>query len=228
MHQMSGATEFGMFFDDARRSAMLRGVFEAYYGECAYNQVVFDTNRTWTARVALVATLYPKARIICCVRDIGWIIDSIELMLAKNPLQLSRVFNFKPGSSVYSRAELLMNSENGLIGQAWGSFREAWFGDNAGRLIVIPYDTLVREPEQTLRKLYAELDEFPFDHDFENVVYDEPDYDVAIGMPGLHKVRQRVEYIDRKPSIPPDLFAKYNDASFWRRPELNYNSVKII
>jgi len=228
LHQMSGATEFGVFFDDARRQAMLRGVFEAYYGELPYNHVAFDTNRIWTARTALLAALYPNARIICCVREIGWIIDSVERMLAKNPLQLSRMFNFKPGTSVYSRAELLMNSESGLIGQPWSSFREAWFGDNAPKLIVVPYDTLVKDPRQTLGKLYVELGERPFDHDFENVVYDEPDYDAAIGMPGLHKVRQKVEPTNRKPRIPPDLFAKYADACFWRRPELNQRGVKIL
>jgi sulfotransferase len=46
-------------------------------------------------------------------------------MLRKNPQQLSRVFNYSPGSSIYGRVEMLMNSENGLIGLAWGSLREA-------------------------------------------------------------------------------------------------------
>ena len=226
--QMNGGAEFGVFFDDARRRTMLRGIFDAYYAHAPDGNVVFDTNRSWTARAALLMTLYPDARIICCVRDIGWLIDSIERMLNKNPLQLSRVFGFKPGSSVYARAETLMNSDTGLIGVAWSSMREAWFSDFADRLIVIPYDTLVREPEKTLRRLYGEVGEPYFQHDFDNVVYDEPDYDAAIGMPGLHKVREKVEYKERKISIPPDLFAKYADASFWRRSELNVRGVTLL
>ncbi|MFM0598154.1 sulfotransferase family protein [Paraburkholderia dilworthii] len=228
MHKKMCGGEFGVFFDDARRGTMLRGVFDSYYAEVQPEHVVFDTNRTWTGRAALIGQLYPQSRIVCCVREIGWIIDSIERMLGKNPLQLSRVFNFQPGASVYSRVETLMNSDNGLIGLPWANLREAWFGDQARRLIIVPYEHLVREPDRTMRRLYEELGESWFPHDFDNAVYDEPDYDALLGMPGLHKVRQKVEYQDRKPCVPPDVFAKSAGTSFWNKPELNTRNVKII
>ena len=79
-----------------------------------------------------------------------------------------------------------------------------------------------------LDRLYAALEEPQFTHDFNNVVYDAPDYDNHIGMPGLHKVRGKVEYIEQKPCIPPDLFGKYATASFWEKPELNIRNVTII
>jgi sulfotransferase len=225
--KMSGG-EFEVFFDDAKRRTMLRGVFDTYYAEIEPGRVVFDTNRTWTGRAALLGQLYPHSRIICCVRDIGWIIDSIERMLGKNPLQLSKIFNFQPGTSVYSRVETLMNSENGLIGQPWSTLREAWFGEHAKRLILVPYDHLVREPDRTLRRLYEELTIPYFPHDFNNAVYDEPDYDALLGMPGLHKVRQKVEYEERKPCIPPDVFNKFAGTSFWTKSELDTRGVRII
>ena len=228
LHPKMCGGEFDGFFDDTKRAAILRGVFEAYYPNTPANHVVFDTNRSWTGRVALLGEIYPQSRIICCVREIGWIIDSIERMLIKNPLQLSRMFNFQPGASVYSRVETLMNSDTGLIGLAWSTLREAWFGDGAKRLILVPYDHLVKEPKLTLDRLYTELDEAPFVHDFTNVVYDEPDYDSHIGMPGLHTVRQKVEFQERKLCIPPDIFAKYATAQFWEKPELNTRDVKII
>jgi sulfotransferase len=226
--KMSGATEFSVFFDDVRRQTMLRGLVDAYYAGMPQGQVVFDTNRTWTGKAALLGQLYPESRILCCVREAGWIIDSIERMLNKNPLQVSRMFNFESGSSVYSRADTLMNSEKGLIGQAWSTLREAWFGENAHRLIVISYDDLVRDPGRIIGKLYAELGETPFTHDFEHVIYDEPNYDAQLGMPGLHKVREKVAYQERPPCIPPDLFAKYAQANFWLRPELNPRNVKVL
>jgi len=175
MQQKMSGGETKVFFDDARRKIMLRGVFDAYYSDVLEGQVTFDTNRTWTGRAALLAQLYPTSRIICCVREIGWIIDSIERMLNKNALQFSQMFDLKPGSSVYERVETLMNSERGQIGQAWSTLREAWFGDFAKRLIVIPYDTLVRDPRTTLQHLYDELGETYFAHDFHNVVYDAPE-----------------------------------------------------
>jgi sulfotransferase len=228
LHPKMSGGEFDVFFDNAKRAAILRGIFESYYPGTLENNVVFDTNRSWTGRAALLTELYPQARIICCVREIGWIIDSIERMLTKNPVQLSRMFNFQPGASVYARMENLMNSDTGLIGLSWANLREAWFGESAGRLIFVPYDHLVKAPKRTLDLLYAELGEQPFAHDFDNVVYEEPDYDGAIGMPGLHTVRRKVEYQARKPCIPPDIFAKYATAHFWETPELNTRGVKIL
>jgi sulfotransferase len=228
LHTKMCGGEFGVFFDDMKRARQLRAVFDAYYADVPDDHVVFDTNRSWTGRTALLADLYPSSRIICCVRDIGCVIDSIERMLVKNPLQLSRMFDFKPGASVYGRVETLMNSDSGLIGLAWSTLREAWFGPYAKRLIVVPYDTLVRWPQLTLENLYAELGEVPFDHDFDRVEYDEPDYDAHIGMPGLHRVREQVAPENRKPGIPPDLFTKYASASFWSKPELNIHGVTIL
>ncbi|MYM37528.1 sulfotransferase [Duganella sp. FT94W] len=225
--KMSGG-EFSTFFDDARRARVLRGVLDGYYAPSAEDGVVFDTNRTWTASMALTQLLYPGSRVICCVRDVGWIIDSVERMLQKNPLQYSKIFNFQAGSSVYARTEMLMNADNGLIGAAWSTLREAWFGEFAPRLIIVPYDNLVAAPEQVMRRLYREIDEPWFAHDFQHADYDEPRYDAALGMPGLHKVRPQVQAPDRKLSIPPDLFAKHVNASFWTKPELNFRNTTVL
>ena len=153
---------------------------------------------------------------------------SVERMLAKNPLQLSRIFDFKPGSSVYARAETLMHSDSGLIGLPWSTMREAWFSDSAQRLILLPYGRLVANPQATIARLYSELGEPTYPHDFDNVVYDEPGYDSQIGMPGLHKVRAKVSLEARTPCIPHDLFAKYASTQFWERAELNTRGVTIL
>jgi sulfotransferase len=228
LHRSMCGGEFGVFFDDTKRAAMLHGIFDSYYGHPQAPHVIFDTNRFWTGKAALLKTLYPASRIICCVRDTGRIIDSTERMLAKNPLELSRVFNFQPGASVYSRVETLMNSDNGLIGLPWSNLREAWFGAEAKRLIVVPYDHLAQAPEQTLNRLYDELGEPRITHDLNNVAYDAPDYDALLGMPGMHKVRQKVEHRELKPVIPPDLFAKFSHTQFRDKPGLNVHGVRIL
>jgi sulfotransferase len=225
--QMCGG-EFEVFFDDARRRTLLRSVFDAYYKDLPPEHVVFDTNRTWTGKAALLEELYPGTRIICCVREVALVIDSLERMLNRNPLQLSRIFNFQPGNSVYSRAETLMNAETGLIGRAMSNFREAWFGEFARMLVVIPYETLAREPKRTMQRLYEELGEAPFEHDFQNVRYDKPDYDASIGMPGLHTIREKVEYVERPSILPPDILTRLAAADFWKQPKLNVRGVKIF
>ena len=76
--KMSGGTEFSVFFDDRRRGAILRSLFAGYYDDIPAADVIFDTNRTWTSRASLLAALYPGCRIICCVRDVGWVIDKLR------------------------------------------------------------------------------------------------------------------------------------------------------
>lgn len=226
--KMASGAEFASFYTEQRRRALFRGVFDAYYSDVPPDRIVFDTNRTWTGRLAWLAHLYPDCRVICCIREVGWIIDSIEKMLARNPLYVSRIFDSKPGGSVYSRVEMLMNSDKGLIGQPWSMLREAWFGEQAKRLVLVPYEQLARHPAAIMRQLYEELGEPPFEHDFDNVVYDEPDYDEDLGMPGMHSVHPKVEFRQRHPIIPPDLFAKYAETSFWSRPELNPRQVRVL
>lgn len=224
---MGGQSEFATFYTDERRRSVLRAVFDGYYAPVA-NPVVFDTNRTWTARMPLLLDLYSQARIICAVRDVGWVLDSVERMIRRNPLQTPRGVNFNAGQTIYSRAETLMNSETGLVGLPWSSLRDAWFGEQAPRLLLIEYDALVSNPERVLRALYQELGEAWYAHNFDAVEHDEKEYDAMLGMPGLHAVRPRVSREVRPPCIPPDIFQKYADANFWRRTEANPRGVKVL
>ena len=143
-------------------------------------------------------------------------------------MQLSRILDYKPGSSLYSRIETLMNSERGLVGLAWSNLHEAWFSQHAGKLIIVTYDTLVTHPETVLNRLYQELGETWQQHDFDNLSYDEPEYDAQLGMPGMHKVAPKVERQHREPCIPPDIFAKYAHLNFWLQPEMARKGIVIL
>ena len=228
LHSMSGATEYASFFTNERRRDVLRGVFASYYADAAANEAVFDSNRSWTGRLPLLAELYPSARMICCVREVSWIIDSLERLVRGNMLQPSRLFNYKNGGSVYTRVETLMNPEKGLIGLPWSALREAWFGNTTGSLIVINYESLAQSPRRVLARLYEVLEEPAFAHDFDTLSYDEPLYDADLGIPGLHRVRPKVALEPRLTCLPPDLFAKYAETNFWVNPKLNSRDVTIL
>ncbi len=148
--------------------------------------------------------------------------------MRRNALQLSKLFNHRSGGTVYSRVETLMDPDKGLVGLAWNSLREAWFSESSGRLIVIQYDNLVRDPHRTLTRLYQLLDEPLFEHDFDHVEYDEPGYDAELGMPGLHHVRPKVAPAPRQSCLPPDLVAKYADVNFWLNPKMNHRNVTVL
>jgi len=107
-------------------------------------------------------------------------------MLRQNPLQNSRVFDFKEaGSSVYGRVETLMNSEKGLIGLAWSSLRQAWFSEEASRLIVVRYDSLARDPGATLAKSTRRWANPHSLTTSNNLNYETAAYDADLGMPAF-------------------------------------------
>ena len=144
---MSRRNEGAVFLDAAQRWALLRGVFAGYYHNADPATVIFDTNRLWCARMAALAELFPAAKVICCVRPVSWIMDSIERQTSRNPFELSGLFGFEPGGTVYTRASRVAGSD-GMVGYALDALREACFGAHSDRLILVDYETLSRAPEQ--------------------------------------------------------------------------------
>jgi sulfotransferase len=102
------------------------------------------------------------------------------------------------------------------VGFPWHALREACFSEHAERLVIVDYDLLVARPREIIHLLYQFLGETPIEHDFEAVEFDAPEFDSQLGMDGLHRVHRRVEPRPRQTILPPDLFEKFAQLSFWR------------
>ena len=158
-----------------------------------------------------------------------WCLDSIEALTRRNALEPSGIFKFDPGGTVYSRAEGLM-SGTGMIGYALNALREAVFGAEREKLLLVRFETLTVDPTRAMAAVYEFINEPLFTHDFENI---EPDYDammfdVRIGAPRLHAVGPRVAISKRDTVLPPDLFAKYSGDAFWDVPEGLPENVHLV
>jgi sulfotransferase len=224
---MSRRNETAVFIDDTQRRDLLRGLFFNYYRAIESEKLVFDTNRIWCAKLPALTQLFPNARTICCVRNVAWIMDSIERLVRKNAFELSGMFGFEPGNTVYTRVNRLASSD-GMVGFALDALKEGFFGEQASSLVLVEYEALARAPRDTLRQLYEILGERKFEHDIDNVEYDADAFDLALGAPGLHTIRRKVEWIDRQSVMPPELFRRFDNDMFWRVPEANIRQVPII
>ncbi len=224
---MSRRNETAVFISDQQRRAVLRGLFSNYYETIHEQKMVFDANSSWCTKLPALTQLFPRARVICCVRHISWIMDSVERLVRRNAFELSGMFGFEPGGTVYTRVNRLSSSD-GLAGYALDGLREAFFGEEAGKLILVEYEALTRAPADTLRYLYTMLEEPHFEHDFEHVDYQADDFDLALGTRGLHTVRQKVEWRERQTVLPPALFERFSNDMFWRDPAANIRGVPII
>ena len=225
---MSGANEFSLFLDEARRRTILKSVFESYYSTLPASQsVAFDTNRLWCSKMPALAELFPKAKTIACVRECAWIVDSVERLVRRNPFEMSKIFNFDSGGTVFSRAEALSRAD-GMLGFGLNAVKEAFYGEHAGNLMLLRYETLTERPAEALKSLYDFIGEKHFNHDFENIEFNAEEFDARLATPGLHRVGRRVRPTGRETVLPPDLFHRYGGDNFWNYTNLNPRNVRII
>lgn len=225
---MGPRSEFAGMISEEQRRNVLTSVFDAYYKGTHEQKTVIDTNRMWCSKLPFLAELYPDAKIIVCVRDLVWIMDSFERVLRKNALGQSKMFKPQDALTVYTRVASLA-SPGGTVGFAWNATQEAFYGEHAHRLIVVDYEALTRDPKRALDMIYESLGMEPFEHDFENVVYGEgDDFDANLGVPGLHTVGRTVRYTERPTILPPELFERFSGRNFWRRPGANPRNVSVI
>lgn len=200
---------------EEKREAIIKNIFEAYYPE---DKVHFDTNRGWTLLLPLIDKLYPESKVILCVRDIAWILDSFEKLFQSNPLTVTSMFQGNEATNVYTRAETLMNPGR-TLGFAYNALKQAIASDFEGKIKIVEYDTLAKYPEETIKSIYKFIGEDYFeDHNYNDIKTPEvaEDFDADVQLNGLHKLREKVQFVPRKTILPPDLFNAYKGAEVWR------------
>jgi sulfotransferase len=226
--EMSGKNDFSVVISDEQRSSVLRAVIETYYQAVPEAEVVFDTSRVWCGKMPMLAALYPNAKVIACVRDIAWVLDSMERLVRKQPFTVNKIFRYSPNLNVYSRAEALIDPK-GMVGVSFQTTKDAFYGDCAtGRLMLLTYEGLTRDSKAAMQAIYQFIDEPWFEHDFERIEYNADEFDSRVGVPGLHTVQSRVSAPKRQPILPPDLFQRFVSESFWLDPRNNIRQVPVV
>jgi sulfotransferase len=227
--ETSNRNETSVFVDDHIRKRLLVGVFDAYYHAAAPETVIFDTNRGWTTKLTALAELFPDAKVICCVRNPAWVVDSIESLTRRNAFGLSGIFSYDSGGTVYSRVEGLA-SGSGMYGYALNALREAVYGPQADRLLLVRYESLTANPLGALAAIYNFIGEDLAPHNPKHIEpsYDMIEFDQRLGVPGLHDVGRSVEARQRPTILPPDLFKRYAADAFWEDLTLVPPAVGVI
>ena len=213
LEQIGAGSEFYTLFDEEKRKGMCTAIFDAYYADQANKEVVFDTNRMWTAKMHQLVELFDDFKVICLVRNPAWVMDSFEQIYRKNPFDYSKMFGAGNRHTVYSRCESMING--GIVGSSWTALKEAYYGEYSDRLLLVDYDLLAMHPDKTMSLIYDFISEPNYNHDFDNVEFSHDEFDYTLGVKGLHSVKRKVEYKTRRSILPPDLFQKYSEMAFW-------------
>ena len=202
-------------FSEERTKRMVKATIESFY-EDNPKEVIFDTNRLWTNLLPQLNDLFPYTKVICCVRDINWILDSFERMHQKNPYSISTVFPPSVDMHVYSRMSSLMG-DGGIVKLPYDSLKSAMVGQYKHMIFFMEYDMLVRNPEGMMRSVYNFIGQPYFEHDFDNVEDSYDEYDQNLNMKGLHTTKKKVEWVPRQFVLPPDILNQYSNLEVWRQ-----------
>ena len=197
-----------------KRKKIISGIFDNYYDDPA-KEVAFNTNRGWGLLLPTVKDLYPEAKVLMCVREIGWILDSFEVLQRKNPYVFTSMFSPEENVNVYSRCETLL-SPGRTLGFAYNAVKQAITGEHKNSIMIIEYETLCKNPEMIMKSLYNFIDEPYFQHDFNNVEATYDEFDEDIQLPGLHTTRKKIEWKPRQSILPPDIWNRVDGMEVWR------------
>lgn len=219
-------SESNHLIDEDRRKQILKDVIDAYY-KLVTQKTVFDTSRGWTAKTSLLKELYPQTKIICCVRDLPWILDSFERISAKNSLYGAALTDDEARQTVTTRCDALMDvKKEGQVVKPY-YFLEEGLLLNPDMIMLVEYESLCKNTENVMREIYGFINKPYFNHDFKNVEYENEVFDKALNMKSLHTVRKEVTWKERPSILPKSVWDKYSGKEFWRTPVQEF-SIKQL
>jgi len=128
-------------------------------------EVIFDKSRAWSLNSLAFKKLYPDSKIIVMVRDLRNVFASIEKQHQKNPL-LDDAQNAIQ-KTVFDRANRMFGDQ-GLIGGPILGIEDLIRRKPPG-VIYVQYESMAANPSEVFEKIYTELNETLFEHNFENI-----------------------------------------------------------
>lgn len=205
-----------------RAHSVISSIIHSYYSDVD-KPVVFDKNRAWTSHVNYIENYIKQpAKILCPVRSVDEIVTSFLTLIHKNESKTKfcsldrRIISCNEELNDLNRCRFILN-EN--FNNNYNSLKFAFDNNLQDRLLLIEYNDLVLNPNETMERVYDFLGEEYFEHDFQNIVnnnvVDDKDY---YNMPGLHDVRTTlsIESKDPKDILPKEIIDRCRGMEFWR------------
>jgi sulfotransferase len=218
-NQWDNLVEFKASPNPDAKLRVLRGILENYYADID-KPVIFDKSRGWLSLIGMAEeTLGHKIKIIVPVRDVRDVLASFEKLWRENSKtsqmgqESQNYFGFQ---TVAGRMESFMKGDQ-TFGLAYNRITDAIQRGYADRLLLVDFDDLTGNPNETFEKIYEFLGEDLFKHDFNNVEQVTWENDEVHGMKGLHDIRPKVAPMEPQwPKILGPSAEKYGQMNFWK------------
>ena len=195
-------------------------------------EVIFDKNRAWCARVPFIeGYIREEAKIIVPVRRLDEILTSLLTMIHRNTFVEGQPrINFVDEQLVKAnipisdenRCQYLLTAQGGIV---WESLNATKVGVDEGhgdKFHFVDYNDLVNNPQEELDDIYKFLGEEPFEHTFDELSNEHREDDLTTyGLSDMHEVHSKLEKTSPDPStvLPESIIKLYNEnkknLEFW-------------
>lgn len=203
----------GILISDTKRKNLLKGVIESYYKDCD-KEVIFDTNRAWTAVSHVIPEVDSNMKYICLVREIPLILNSFEKAFYKNPLHISSLYDVNNTLHKTTEDRCAHIFEHKVAPQI-KNIREIVNSKFRDNFLFIEYERLCEYPNEVLENVYNFIDEPMFKHDFNNVQSEHYLFDLIDNNPNFHTtdaiLRKEKTIIETSDQV----LSKYNIGKYW-------------
>lgn len=189
-----------------RIKSMLRGMMYGYYeNELKAGQIPIDKNRAWVNNMDLLDELLEtKVRFIYPIRHVVDCLISFEKIRRKSQINIDPHKNKIKAGTTIGRAENYL-ADDDVMGMPILGLREIFNRKDFDRLLLVPFDDLLRYPEATVKRLYHQMQIDYYPHDFNNIKQITTEYDVMhFSAPNaLHSIKEGGIQLpnDRDPTI---------------------------
>jgi sulfotransferase len=167
----------------------LKNSAEGWYKELTSRPTVVDKSRGWLEYAELLWRVYPDARIICMVRSIDKIIESLEKIYRKHPGHPETRHLPK---TAQKRAEYWVQSGSKPLGLALERIRDRRSRGPDARILYVEYRDLTHDPVGIMREVYKHIDVTPFDINPNKIEKSAEEDDSYYGIFGNHKILPQV------------------------------------
>ena len=201
-------------------------------------EVIFDKNRAWCARVPFIeGYIGQEAKIIVPVRRVDEILTSLLTMVHRNTFVEGQPrINFVDEQLVkanipitdHNRCEYLLVAQGGIVYESLNATKMGVDEGHSDKFHYVDYNDLVTDPQKELNNIYEFLGEEPFEHTFDNLSNEHREDDLTTyGLGDMHEVHSKLEKTSPDPSevLPESIIKLYNDnkktLEFW-------NELKVV
>lgn len=169
----------------------IAGYLHAYYQN---EEVVFDKNRGWVNKLALVDEIFghEESKVLFCYRDPVEVFQSIEsqyqkTILIENNDEQQNGLGF---ATLHNRVETFISSNFTLMSTPVSLLEDALNAGYGNRILIVKYKSLCMHPQNTLDSIHQFIDEPKITYDFTQLKQSTFENDALYNYKFLHQIRE--------------------------------------